>query len=62
MPGLQGLDGLTTAHQMSKVIVNDTTRTRINGRMQWSLNEIEPVLMQAIRYQVWFDHPSQHSE
>ena len=34
MPGLQGLDGLTTAHQMSKVIVNDTTRTR--GAMGWS--------------------------
>ena len=41
--------------------MNDSSRQNLNHHMHWERSEIEPTLLQAIRYQLWFDHESQHS-
>ena len=37
--------------------MDDPTRDRMNGQHGFTVDEIEPLVLQAIRYQFWFDHP-----
>ena len=34
------------------------TRVHMNENYAFSFDEVTPVVLQAIRYQWWFDHPS----